>query len=120
MTAATPDQRVEAYLAMLRDERRLSPHTLKAARRDLSAFLAYLEQRELPPDLHAVRGFLADAWSGAMWVAADACERWWDWHAVWCTPAVGRGCSQQSDARTRGACGVSSHRQRCARALRWS
>ena len=60
MTAATPDQRVEAYLAMLRDERRLSPHTLKAARRDLSAFLAYLEQRELPPDLHAVRGFLAE------------------------------------------------------------
>lgn len=46
----------------------------------------------------AVRGVLADAWSGAMWVAADACERWWDWHAVWCTPAVGSGCSQQSDA----------------------
>jgi integrase/recombinase XerC len=60
---ALPAQWLARYLDHLRDERRLSPHTIAAYRRDLEQLMAYCESAgigawsELGP--HAVRAFVA-------------------------------------------------------------
>ncbi|MBD3286352.1 tyrosine-type recombinase/integrase, partial [candidate division WOR-3 bacterium] len=55
---------VEEFLVFLRDERRASPHTLRAYRKDLEQFLEYLSEYQGKTDLYAVerqdiRGFIA-------------------------------------------------------------
>ena len=52
------EQRTADYLAVLRDQRRLSPHTVAATRRDLDCFVAFLAERSL--DVHSVRQFVMD------------------------------------------------------------
>ena len=44
-TSSTAQQSVEDYLAVLKHERRLSDHTLKAYRRDISKLLDFFDQR---------------------------------------------------------------------------
>ena len=57
------EEQVNRYLRHLKDERRLSPHTLTAYRRDLSAFLAFCERTAIQVsalDVHGVRQFAAE------------------------------------------------------------
>ncbi|MBN2379074.1 tyrosine-type recombinase/integrase [candidate division WOR-3 bacterium] len=54
----------EEFIVFLRDERRASPHTLRAYRKDLEHFLDYLKEYKGKSDLYAVdrqdvRGFIA-------------------------------------------------------------
>jgi len=54
---------LQRYLRHLRDERRLSPHTLSAYERDLRSLLAYLERENLTAqmvDSFAIRRFAAE------------------------------------------------------------
>jgi len=54
---------LESYLRHLRDERRLSPHTLKAYQRDLSHFLAFYHREALTPatlDSYVIRRYAAE------------------------------------------------------------
>lgn len=58
------DAQAEAFLVRLEHERRASPHTVKAYRRDLMALRGYLEAQHLDPDAaeittHVLRSFLA-------------------------------------------------------------
>ena len=58
-----PEQRIDAYLRHLETERRLSPHTLSAYRRDLRSLLGYARRHAIPieeMDSHAVRRFAAE------------------------------------------------------------
>lgn len=58
------DQHLKAFLEQLKTERRLSPHTLKAYRRDLKAFEAFCAREELNEwtdvDSYSVRRFAAE------------------------------------------------------------
>jgi integrase/recombinase XerC len=57
------DGQLERYLRHLRDERRLSPHTLNAYERDLKSLLAYCQREELAArsvDSFAIRRFAAE------------------------------------------------------------
>lgn len=57
------EERLSAYLRHLKDERRLSPHTIKAYRRDLGNFLAFYEREELTPaalDSYVIRRYAAE------------------------------------------------------------
>ncbi|MBT6278393.1 MAG: tyrosine recombinase XerC [Chromatiales bacterium] len=59
----TDDQLVSAYLRQLSTERRLSPHTVAAYRRDLAPYLAFLHQIEgrlCDADAGLVRRFVAE------------------------------------------------------------
>jgi integrase/recombinase XerC len=52
-----------SYLRHLRDERRLSPHTLKAYERDLRHFLSFYERESLTPttlDAYVIRRYAAE------------------------------------------------------------
>ena len=51
-------QRTDDYLAVLRDQRRLSAHTVAATRRDLACFADFVGER--PLDIHSVRQFVMD------------------------------------------------------------
>ena len=58
-----PEQRIDAYLRHLESERRLSPHTLSAYRRDLQSLLGFARRHSIPiekMDSHAVRRFAAE------------------------------------------------------------
>ena len=58
-----PEQRIDAYLRHLETERRLSPHTLSAYRRDLQSLLGFARRHSIPieeMDSHAVRRFAAE------------------------------------------------------------
>ena len=58
-----PEQRIDAYLRHLETERRLSPHTLSAYRRDLQSLLGFARRHSIPieeMDTHAVRRFAAE------------------------------------------------------------
>src|SRR5687768_17364597 len=58
---------IERFAAHLRDERRASPHTVDAYRRDLAQLASYLEQ-ELgrPPELRDVTKQTLRAWLGEL------------------------------------------------------
>jgi integrase/recombinase XerC len=60
--AATLNAAVAGFLEQLRHERRLSPHTLDARRRDLQGFMAFAEQARIEQvasiDVHQVRAYL--------------------------------------------------------------
>ena len=59
-----PEQRIDAYLRHLETERRLSPHTLSAYRRDLHSLLGFARRHSIPieeMDSHAVRRFAAES-----------------------------------------------------------
>ncbi|HSG63436.1 MAG TPA: tyrosine recombinase XerC [Gammaproteobacteria bacterium] len=54
-----------AYLRHLKDERRLSPHTIKAYRRDLDNFVAFCAREALVPpavDSYAIRRYAAECY----------------------------------------------------------
>jgi integrase/recombinase XerC len=58
------DERLDRYLRHLRDERRLSAHTLRAYRRDIEAFLEFVERSGLTIrgiDSYAIRQFAAES-----------------------------------------------------------
>ena len=58
-----PERRIDAYLRHLETERRLSPHTLSAYRRDLQSLLGFARRHSIPieeMDSHAVRRFVAE------------------------------------------------------------
>ena len=58
-----PERRIDAYLRHLETERRLSPHTLSAYRRDLQSLLRFARRHSIPieeMDSHAVRRFVAE------------------------------------------------------------
>ena len=58
-----PEHRIDAYLRHLETERRLSPHTLSAYRRDLRSLVAFARRHGVPieeMDSHAVRRFAAE------------------------------------------------------------
>ena len=58
-----PEHRIDAYLRHLKTERRLSPHTLSAYRRDLRSLAEYAGRHSIPIeeiDSHAVRRFAAE------------------------------------------------------------
>ncbi|HEY5623563.1 MAG TPA: tyrosine recombinase XerC [Gammaproteobacteria bacterium] len=58
------DERLDRYLRHLRDERRLSPHTLRAYERDIRAFLEFVERGGLTItgiNSYAVRQFAAES-----------------------------------------------------------
>lgn len=57
------DGDLTAYLRRLKDERRLSPHTIKAYRRDLDNFVAFCDRETLTPktlDSYAIRRYAAE------------------------------------------------------------
>lgn len=57
-----PDDRIDAWLRHLETERRLSPHTLSAYRRDLQSLIAFARRRSIAVeqlDSHSVRQFAA-------------------------------------------------------------
>ena len=59
-----PEHRIDAYLRHLETERRLSPHTLSAYRRDLRSLAEYAGRHSIPleeMDSHAVRRFAAES-----------------------------------------------------------
>jgi len=63
MPNAEIGSQLERYLRHLRDERRLSPHTLSAYERDLRSLLAYCEREDLTAqtvDSFAIRRFAAE------------------------------------------------------------
>jgi integrase/recombinase XerC len=63
MRTAETDSLLERYLRHLRDERRLSPHTLNAYRRDLESLLAYCRREDLELrgiDSFSIRRFAAE------------------------------------------------------------
>lgn len=47
MPSVIPDSRLEDFFAHLRDEKRYSPHTLAAYRRDLTNLLSWLQQQQI-------------------------------------------------------------------------
>lgn len=61
-TATAFARAVDAHLAMLRDARRASPHTVAATARDLGAFMAYCTQAGIDDpervSVHQVRGWM--------------------------------------------------------------
>ncbi len=58
-----PERRIDAYLRHLETERRLSPHTLSAYRRDLRSLIVFARRHSIlieEMDSHAVRRFAAE------------------------------------------------------------
>ena len=58
-----PEHRIDAYIRHLETERRLSPHTLNAYRRDLESLLGFARRHSIrlqEMDVHGVRRFTAE------------------------------------------------------------
>ncbi|MDC0949120.1 tyrosine recombinase XerC [Gammaproteobacteria bacterium] len=55
----TARQRLDSWLSRLADEQRVSPHTVKAYRRDVEAFLDWIGEQSTTIDVHHARRYLS-------------------------------------------------------------